>query len=71
MDIWIYLVRVGILLSMLILFMFLIYWMFSHLIILFVFVLFVFFFCDYHIKVERKRIYVECVNGTSFVSREE
>ena len=29
------------------------------------------FLCDYHIKVERKRIYVECVDGTSFVSREE
>ena len=29
------------------------------------------FLFDYHIKVERKRIYVERVNGTLFVSREE
>ena len=27
------------------------------------------FLCDFHMEVERKRIYVECINGSSIVSR--
>ena len=44
MDIWIYLVRVGMLLSMFVLLLFLIYWIFIYPVILFLFLWFVVFF---------------------------